>query len=212
MKRILLILAILLTPIISWAGDFAIQGGGVILFNNQQVNILPVGGAPATWQTCSSGIIISGPLITGTSGQQVCTASNPLLDGAFWEITMTGTSSGGNVGWATSSVGLSNYLCSDAYGWCDAQSAVKCYNGSTSGYGSSFTTGDTLGIGWKSGTFTTWLNGTSQGTIYSGLSGTYYPAVSFAGTSSATAHFHTFTQNYGTGAGNAPSGYIPYSN
>jgi len=60
--------------------------------------------------------------------------------------------------------------------------------GTTTSYGASWTTGDIIGVALDldGGTLTFYKNNTSQGSAYTGLSGTFYPVVSGASSSAGT--------------------------
>jgi hypothetical protein len=83
----------------------------------------------------------------------------------------------------------------------------KYNNGSGSAYGASSTTGDIVSIALDldAGTLTFYKNGVSQGTAYSGLSGTFAPAYSDAGTSGDTSVVFNFGQD-STFSGARPAG------
>ena len=76
---------------------------------------------------------------------------------------------------------------------------------SASSYGASFTTGDTIGVLAGNGTITFYKNGASQGTAFTGLSGTYLPFLAEVG--------QTNSMNFGSppytiSSGNSdPAGY-----
>jgi len=80
----------------------------------------------------------------------------------------------------------------DSYGYYG--NGQKINNNSLSAYGASYTTGDVIGIALDldAGTLTFYKNGTSQGTAFTGISGTYLISVadsSNAGTCSYNANF-----------------------
>lgn len=71
--------------------------------------------------------------------------------------------------------------------WDDAQTRTyygsngeKYSNGSGVGYGATYTTGDVISILYDNGSLIFYKNGSSQGTAFTGLSGTYYPSFSEA--------------------------------
>lgn len=114
----------------------------------------------------------------------------------YWEYTIdVWTSTGFLVGIANASCTLLNYLGSttDGYGYQDI--ALK-YNGSGAAYGATYTTGDVIGVAldMDAGTIEMYKNGVSQGVMYSGLTGTLYPAVSVHFTNDA------LTANFGASA------------
>ena len=109
-----------------------------------------------------------------------------------WEITIT-SSVGITVGVATASANIQNTLGTDAFGWAYDSTGNKRTNNSASSYGSTYTSGDVIGIvlALTSGTLTFYKNGVSQGIAFSGLSGTLYPDISSltGSNTSGTANF-----------------------
>jgi hypothetical protein len=82
----------------------------------------------------------------------------------------------------------------------------KYNNGSNSAYGATYTTNDVIGVALDldAGTIVFYKNGTSQGTAFSSLSGTFVPAFADGGTGTSG-----FTANFGQRAFayTAPSGF-----
>jgi hypothetical protein len=74
--------------------------------------------------------------------------------------------------------------------------AVKRNNATSTAYGATFTTNDVIGVALDldSGTITFYKNGTSQGTAYSGLSGTFEPVGSGDQSSGTTSYAFNFGQ------------------
>ncbi|AWX59132.1 hypothetical protein AB432_003735 [Brevibacillus brevis] len=103
----------------------------------------------------------------------------------YWEAFVLG-SSNTHIGVATSNVALSNPVGSGAVVRSYAGSGLK-WNGSAASYGSSYTSGDVIGIGldMDEGTLTFYKNGVSQGAAFTDLKslGTVYPLF-FSGSSS----------------------------
>jgi len=68
-----------------------------------------------------------------------------------------------------------------------SNTGVKYNNSSATSYGASFTTNDVMGVALDltAGTLTFYKNGVSQGTAFSGLSGTFFPACGNDGVSSS---------------------------
>lgn len=116
---------------------------------------------------------------------------------------------------AESSVGISRginimntYVGSSSDSWGYYYNGLKYNNASSASYGSSYTTGDTIGAAFDAdaGTIVFYKNGTSQGTAYTSLtSGPYYFATS--GRSSTSAN--DVTMNFGQQAWKyaPPAGY-----
>ena len=95
----------------------------------------------------------------------------------YWEVTPTGGSVN-IIGIANSSGTLTSYPGSDVNGFGYAQNALK-WNSSSSAYGASFTTSDVIGVAldMDAGTLIFYKNNVSQGTAYTGITGTMYAAV-----------------------------------
>ncbi len=147
-------------------------------------------------------LIVSG---NGGGGFQMCRATIGKSSGSwYWEITPT---VGGSlrVGVAKISESTSSQLGSGADGYAYTDAGTKANNGSTTAYGSGWGTGDKVGILFdaSAGTLEFYLNNVSQGVAFTGLSGTFYPAIS---TGLST---YTFNANFGQNAFfyTVPSGY-----
>lgn len=116
-----------------------------------------------------------------------------MTSGKFYaEITIDSIGTSSAVGIARQEATLNQYLGYDAYGWSYVQTGVKTTNNSGSAYGSSYTTGDIIGIAFDAdaGTLTFYKNNTSQGTAFTGLtSGPYFFAMG--------ANSPTYTANFG---------------
>ena len=103
----------------------------------------------------------------------------------YWEYSV-GTSIGANnsiyIGIAQEGFALTNYCGATTTSWgYTSGSGNKVTNGSGSAYGATFTSNDVIGFAFDAdvGTITAYKNGTSQGTMFSGLtSGPYFPVVS----------------------------------
>lgn len=87
-----------------------------------------------------------------------------------------------------------------------SQNGQKYTNSAGSAYGATYTTNDVIGVAldMDAGTLTFYKNGTSQGTAFSSLSGTYFPSLQNPGANSIT---HTFNFGQRPFAYTAPSGY-----
>ncbi|MDI6717739.1 MAG: hypothetical protein QMD86_01680, partial [Patescibacteria group bacterium] len=105
----------------------------------------------------------------------------------YWEATQNAPGGNNNyvmgIGVANSSASLNNYCGADANGWMYSGFNGNKFNNAsgTSGlvYGSVYyNVGDVIGVSldMDAGTITMYKNGVSQGVMYSGLSGTFYPA------------------------------------
>jgi len=152
---------------------------------------------------------------TATNGNGVCRGTIAVSSGKwYWEYTYTAKPSGGGTGFgilevseARDFIGAAN--APDGYSYySEGSSFTKKYNnGSNSNYGASFEPGDVIGfaLDMGGGTITFYKNGASQGQAYSGISGTYAPALN-SGTSSGTAKA-TFNAGQRAFAYSAPSGF-----
>lgn len=98
----------------------------------------------------------------------------------YWEVnctTVSGTTP--SVGIATSQASVANYLGADTYSWAYGLSNGEKYtNASSSAYGASVASGDVVGVAldMDAGTIVFYKNNTSQGTAFTGLTGTIFPA------------------------------------
>jgi len=110
----------------------------------------------------------------------------------YWETTITAVGTGSlllgiaNATWDLTYVGST----SGSYGYFSAN-GNKGNNTSFSAYGATFTTNDVIGIAldMDSGTLTFYKNNTSQGTAFTGLSGSFFPAFSGQTSDSAAVNF-----------------------
>lgn len=127
----------------------------------------------------------------------------------YWEITNTTTL---NAYWsrgvANASATLSNHCGADINGWWwynDGSSSLKFNNNTSSSYGALSSSGDVIGfaLDMNAGTLICYKNNVSQGTMYSGLTGTLYPMLVVNSTSpTIVANFGASTMTY-----TAPSWY-----
>ena len=125
----------------------------------------------------------------------------------YFEAKVTGSSSTHEIGIIKTDEALTYGIGFFAGGYSYIQPGTKFNNNSTPSYGASYTTGDVIGVAFDAdnGTLIFYKNGVSQGTAFTGLSGTFYPAVS---TYSSAANFG-WKANFGQRAFvyAAPSGY-----
>jgi len=123
----------------------------------------------------------------------------------YWEVLYTADPSAAIFGVANGSATLTNYVGSDANGWgYYAPDGSKFNNGVNSGYGAAYVAGDTVGVAldMDAGTLIFYKNNTSQGTAFTGLTGTIYAAVSHMSSTASTANFGATALTY-----TPPSGY-----
>ena len=122
----------------------------------------------------------------------------------YWEYTQLGGNS--SPGIANASANTSTYVGGDANGWSYFVDGSKYTNNTGTSYGASYTTSDVIGIALNldAGTLTFYKNGTSQGTAFSSLTGTMFPAISTSSVANVS-----FVLNFGQRAFayTAPSGF-----
>jgi hypothetical protein len=113
----------------------------------------------------------------------------------YWEIlNLDGNSS---IGIANNAASPSGYVGEDANGWSYFISGTKYTGGTGSSYGASYTDDDIVGVAldMDAGTLIFYKNNVSQGTAFSSLSGTMFPALSTSGASHNVINVANFGQN-----------------
>lgn len=126
----------------------------------------------------------------------------------YWEVTPTNLATNCFVGIASSSEFTANYpgSTSASYGYVDG-TGNKYNNGVAAAYGATYVANDVIGVALDldAGTIVFYKNGVSQGTAYSGLSGSFVSALSDGGTGQSV-----FTVNFGQRpfAYTPPSGFV----
>jgi len=176
--------------------------GGEVRGNYCTLNPLKIGGAV----TLSNGNLDSAGTTTTWNTQ---TGTIYVSSGKWYAEVLVNASDGSGtrvgVGIATNAVAQGNYLGSDSFGYAYYDLATKYNNASGSSYGAGYGTGDVIGIALDldAGTLVFYKNGSSQGTAYSSLSGTFTFAVTQYGSGSGS------TLNAGARpfAYTAPSGF-----
>ena len=152
--------------------------------------------AKASFITLSGGDLTASVSSSGVFGQ--VRATNGRSSGHhYFEVTI-GTLSGSSqrVGLSKTSESVNDDLASSADGWCYQSSiGYKGNSGSIVAYGASWAAGDVIGVEYDNGDLIFYKNGASQGTAFSGISGTVYPAWA-AGPSAS----HAATLNVGATA------------
>ena len=113
----------------------------------------------------------------------------------YWEIFNADGNT--NVGIANNAASRSDYVGADANGWSYFIDGNKYNGGSASSYGATYTDDDIIGVAldMDDGTLVFYKNGVSQGTAFSSLSGTMFPALSTSGASHDVINFISFGQN-----------------
>lgn len=155
----------------------------------------------------STNITLSGGNLIANIGTAVGVVRSTIAKSTgkwYWEFYMTSIDHLLNttgVGIANINAGLDISLGVDINGWSYGNSepdGVKVHNGIGEIYGLPFIQGDVIGVAldMDAGTLQFYLNGSSQGIAYSGLSGSIYAAIGFY----ATAQAETITANFGASA------------
>lgn len=128
---------------------------------------------------------------TGWDGARA-TFSLPSTGKYYWETTCISRSTGASVGILSTSAVITGDLGAAATAYVyNSGDGQKYNNGSASAYGATWTSNDNIGISWDAdaGALVFYKNGTSQGTAYTGLSGTFSPAIGVNGSDSMNANF-----------------------
>jgi hypothetical protein len=150
-------------------------------------------------------------LCSSGSSYNTCTGTISVSSGKwYWELTYTGASGDGSqTGILASTRNLAGLTTSAATGtWSDgyaySSNGNKVNNGSGSAYGSTYTTGDVIGVALdlNAGTLVFYKNNTSQGTAYSSLSGSFVPSAGSFNSNYYQANFGQRPFSY-----TAPSGF-----
>jgi len=139
---------------------------------------------------CTLNPLAKGPNTTISNGnlEQSTSASGGSLLGTFgmssgkwyWEASNLASGNSGGYGIALSDISLADYPGSQSNAWSYFYDGKKYNNGTGTSYGSTFASGDVIGVAFDAdnGTLTFYKNGTSQGTAFTGLtSGPYLPAL-----------------------------------
>lgn len=186
-----------------------IVGGVPLLLGGGEEGLLPWGAAGTFDPSYSSNNLSNGNLTATATGPFYSSLGTIGITSGIrvFEVTLAGSSSDYSffVGVGNRSMNLNSFTGSDANGWGYFSLNGNKYNGSGGvAYGASYVIGNVMGIKLDlgAGTLTLYKNGTSQGTAFTGLSGTFYPAVTLrenAGSAlSLTANFGAtaFTYTY----------------
>lgn len=123
-----------------------------------------------------------------SSLNQVCFSTFGVSSGKwYWEVNPS-TTAEDMIGVANASATRSGYTGSDANGWSYYKTNGNKYNNATgTAYGATYANTDIIGVAldMDAGTLTFYKNNTSQGTAFTGLTGTLFPTLSTAGTGAA---------------------------
>jgi hypothetical protein len=128
---------------------------------------------------------------TGWDGSRA-TFSYPSTGKYYWEATCISRATGAAVGILGTSAVIVGDVANAATGYVyNSGDGQKYNNGSASAYGATWGANDIIGIAWDAdaGSLSFYKNGTSQGTAFTGLSGTFSPAIGVNGSDSMAANF-----------------------
>jgi hypothetical protein len=167
------------------------------------------GGSTATWNPADNNLTLTNGNLTASNGAGAWKATRGTSSASsgqkYYEVTCTGIITDNRVifGVAKAAATLASYLGSDANGWgWQVGDAKRWNNGTSSVYGAgTLANGDVVGIflDIDAGTLHWSLNGVSVGAAFTGLSGTFLPAVSIINEPFATARFASSTWTYSPG-------------
>jgi hypothetical protein len=123
----------------------------------------------------------------------------------YWEVVTTTNASSAEIGIGKDG-GLYDFRSANGYGYRGSDGS-KNTNNTVVAYGATYTTNDVIGVAldMDAGTLAFYKNGTSQGTAFTGLSGTYFPNAQNIGLISAPSYTYNFGQR--PFAYTAPSGF-----
>ena len=133
---------------------------------------------------------------SSNANYSICRATIGISSGKwYWEVISNSTSTGNGVGIGKSTAAINNYLGSDAGGYCYYANGDKNNSGIGAAYGATYTTNDIIGVAldMDAGTIVFYKNNTSQGTAYSSITGTVFPAV----TDGSSGNVSNLTANFG---------------
>lgn len=171
------------------------------------------GAGGGTWDPANkaAGVTLSGGNLVATlsaSGGGTGGAKGTVVYSSgkrYFEVTVSAASTELAIGCANAiaSTGNPPGSTTDSYGYY-APNGRGYYNGSFTFVGASYTVGDVIGVMWESGTITFYKNGTLQGSVATGITGSIYP---MAGNALGATPQVVCTINTGaTAFGNLPSG------
>jgi hypothetical protein len=125
---------------------------------------------------------------TGSTSTPVSAATIGISSGKwYWEVTAT--SAGNAIGIISlSDTRTMSYVGSTATSYSYySVTGLKYNNATATSYGATYTNGDVIGVAFdlSAGTIAFYKNGTSQGTAFSSLSGTFFPACGNDGTTNS---------------------------
>ena len=150
--------------------------------------------------------------LANETGGRSCSGTFAISYGKFyWEATVTANAGNrAGVGIATSETSTANYSGSYSSGYTyEGSTGDKITNGTSSSYGSTFTTNDVIGVAldMDNGSLVFYKNGSSQGTAYSGLSGVFNPRFDNTGNVASTSVSYSINFGQRPFAYTAPTGF-----
>jgi hypothetical protein len=170
------------------------------VLNPLQVTAASIGTASDGNSSWSCGVSASYGKIYGTM-------AIPSTGKYYWEVTV-GSTVGLEVGIISASDQSNNYSGYSPNGYTYYIDGTKGNNNVYTSYGASFTTGNVIGVAYDAGagTLVLYKNNTSQGTAFSGLTGTYVATLGNASSSVSTSAKINFGQQPFTYT--PPTGYV----
>jgi hypothetical protein len=140
--------------------------------------------------------VTNGNLAASAAGTNIgVTGSIAISSGKwYWEITQTagGVATSNIVGITDATLAAKTAgLTTNSYGYGTGTTAYKWNAGTNTAYGSNWTNGDVISVAFDAdaGTITFYKNNVSQGTAFTGISGTFYPAFGFQSGSAYAVNF-----------------------
>jgi hypothetical protein len=161
------------------------------------INNLPTGNPPNTTTITNGNLQVASSAGEGSGNSTaIGTMQIPNTGKWYWEVTITNratlAASRSQIGiirqsaYYAASLDVVYATAAGVYAYCGDGTKATSPSGTFSSYGSSWTNGDVIGVAcdWDAGTLTFYKNNTSQGTAFSGLSGSdgYYPIAGYFGT------------------------------
>ena len=154
--------------------------------------------------------VTDGNLAASAAGTNIgVTGSIAISSGKwYWEITQTagGVATSNIVGITDATLAAKTAgLTTNSYGYGTGTTAYKWNAGTNTAYGSNWTNGDVISVAFDAdaGTITFYKNNVSQGTAFTGISGTFYPAFGFQNGSAYAVNFGQRPLAY-----TPPTGYV----
>lgn len=164
--------------------------------------------------TLSGGDLVAN-ISSGVGGFAPVRAALAISAGKFYcEFTITAKNGEITLGIANASASLADgsYIGSDSGGYSYLQTGSTLHSASSAGYGATFTGGDIISMLFDAdaGTLVFWKNGVTQGTAFTGITGSWSPAIALqVPVTTITANFGASAFTYAPPAGYYGWGDIP---